>query len=339
MAKSKHRRGQAPKKKPVADWRERVDKLIASFKRARTTLAKNEKELRRFVDQDSPSFQAWLEAEFGKEQAQIRQLEEEIDATHGRIFALDEEWPFSDDVDGADIEDFMAAAMFRAIMGDVRGIDIDKLTPEACNEAFDEFKGAMDCFHEGDRAGFQQKMMHMARDESRENRQAVKAIYRNLCKCLHPDRNPDITKVEKELWTDLQEAYEALDLTAMQEVECRWKLETGQPLDPRDEPRLTVLVGSYRARNQFIQADLREAKQDPAWGFSSREDLTVLAEEMAADLKMIIRKLKMELKALRLEESQMTGEPVITPKPRPKPAKAKQPPSETVGREQYEFAF
>ena len=56
MAKSKHRRGQASKKQPTAGWRERVDKLITSFKRARTTLAKNETELRRFVDQDAPSY-------------------------------------------------------------------------------------------------------------------------------------------------------------------------------------------------------------------------------------------------------------------------------------------
>ncbi len=97
--------------------------------------------------------------------------------------------------------------------------------------------------------------------------QRLKTLYRRLVRRLHPDGNSELTRREKELWHEVQAAYQDRDLERLEAVAGR--VEMGAGGDAGALPigtlrRMTAELG--RTLSEMRKATNR-AKRQAAWGF------------------------------------------------------------------------
>lgn len=118
----------------------------------------------------------------------------------------------------------------------------------------------------------------------------LKDRYRDLARKLHPDLNPDLDPKKKDLWFQVQEAYDLHDLE---------RLETLTALSNVLEDNLTKIEGITSLRNLYlelksglrqIEKKIRLAKKDPSWNFetvqASFDQLEKLRSKTLRELKM-----------------------------------------------------
>jgi hypothetical protein len=105
----------------------------------------------------------------------------------------------------------------------------------------------------------------------------AREIYLDLARRMHPDQNPDLSDRMRELWFDVQEAWEARDLEALEFLEAR------AMAGDREWPvlrmrsylgRVATLSGARRLSKEFkkrildLQSQISEIKKDLAWKFA-----------------------------------------------------------------------
>jgi hypothetical protein len=136
----------------------------------------------------------------------------------------------------------------------------------------------------------------------------IKELYRALVRRLHPDQGGDITPERIRLWHEVQTAYRCGDLARLEFLHARsgQAEELGSPSTPVS--RFKALTDLFRKSLNLLKRDLRQAKADPAWAFSTlsgRERDRVLSSSvtaMRADVESVkesIRRLEARLEALR----------------------------------------
>jgi hypothetical protein len=180
-------------------------------------------------------------------------------------------------------------------------------------------------------------MLRIGADESEENLRSVKQIYRTLAKQLHPDQNPGAGELEKELWSEAQIAYQAGNALALQSIELRYRLDRGVQLTPNDLSLFELVVEELSELRSFSRHELRDAQDDPAWGFAqlSPEDKNALAREGHEIFDQEIARLQRDLNGLRRKEAKLAA----PPPPRKSPP-ARRPPASPPGRpHQLEMPF
>ncbi len=97
--------------------------------------------------------------------------------------------------------------------------------------------------------------------------QRLKSLYRKLVQALHPDRNSALTPRQRELWHEVQAAYQDRDLERLEAAAGR--VELGTTGDADNLPVATLLrmtAELIRATAELTRAVSR-ARRHPAWGF------------------------------------------------------------------------
>jgi hypothetical protein len=141
-------------------------------------------------------------------------------------------------------------------------------------------------------------------DESSEVR--LKKAYRSLARKLHPDANPNQTKIQKELWQEVQEAYVLKDtgrLEALLTMVDEGGTESGDmAVDKiRSVSRLRKLVDEFGKKIRSLEKALRKLKKQPAWDFQTTK----------SDPKRM-RKLRMEIsRELHAAEDEIAGDVAV----------------------------
>ena len=248
-------------------------RLLVRFTRSRAQLAS-------FHQVDKPAFGRWVAAAFREHLDEVETLhrrlvkarhlaervelerEENRSSYHEayRSVLEDETAGLRDDVDAADQDDDPAA-------------DLPPEDPEGETREFDA-------------ENFDWTFEFLKRDVppiSREISPAelAKDRYRKIVRILHPDLRSDRDALADELWHQTQEAFRAQDGERLEALLSIARLRFG---DGRERPFIGEVIAAarwLRAALASIAAEIRLAKRDDAWGFSTLADRTRLYRKIA----------------------------------------------------------
>lgn len=144
-------------------------------------------------------------------------------------------------------------------------------------------------------------------EQSLNRREEIKRIYRKLVQKLHPDLHPNQTEQERELFLQVQKAYEDGDLERLQQLEEL--LETGGTTEKNDCGSIEELEEQIARLKEQIDAVTEEINQleesfpftycdklnDPEWIRSEQEEIRAQIEMMKQErdmLKVIVEQMK-----------------------------------------------
>lgn len=156
----------------------------------------------------------------------------------------------------------------------------------------------------------------------------LKELYRTLVRQLHPDRGHEQTARERDLWTQLQEAYKARDLEWMEAIAGRLEMSL------KNATNLSIYL-LYRMTHDLwdalkgLQARIRVARANPAWQFAKRtRDLPQFEAKRRRILRADLDQLKARLAWAESQIKSLSERAARPPKPRKKklqPTNSRQP--------------
>ena len=227
---------------------------------------------------------------------------------------LDERDEFGDDQSlPPEFEDLLRMA-FEELAGPSSRFD-----PEEYEMLLEEFRGQFREEFLGSEEGrsyqeeSSEKNNRKKRNESagHEDREAdsdearIKQLYRDLARKLHPDQNTSISSKDKELWYEVQAAYDSRNLAQLETLSAlaeggsiHWFLQV------KSVSRLQGIYLDFQTKLAATKKALREVKKDPAWDFLTVQKTPSRMEQLKRRLDRDFRddteSLKFEIE--RLEE-------------------------------------
>ncbi len=100
----------------------------------------------------------------------------------------------------------------------------------------------------------------------------IKELYRKVVRQLHPDANGEFAPRERELWHEVQAAYQARDLERLEAVAAR--VEIGGDAGASARTSVGVLLRITRELRDALQSVRRQfgmARKQPAWRFREKK--------------------------------------------------------------------
>ncbi len=97
--------------------------------------------------------------------------------------------------------------------------------------------------------------------------QDIRTLYRQLCRELHPDGGGEFDDRRRDLFHQVQEAYEARDLARLEHLAS--VVENGGDV-PVKATRVEIILRAlkrFKESIQYVRRLLKEAKRSPGWGF------------------------------------------------------------------------
>lgn len=132
---------------------------------------------------------------------------------------------------------------------------------------------------------------------SQEEVKEVKRLYRHLVKLVHPDLNPHQTKEQKELWHQLQEAYQNNDLVWLRELNVLivFKTKGHEEVEIEDlEDKIEVMREEIALLKEEDLYQMRELVFDEEWIEAYKEQY----ERERSDFEVYLRSLQKEKEKL-----------------------------------------
>jgi len=219
----------------------------ARCERASEQLRSVTEKLDQFDREVSSAFSIWLHTHFGEALTHVRELhakmeelEDQVSWVHyeamragisertayerlARLRASGENdggrSPTEDDADSEEFDELLRGA-FEELAGPASQFD-----PEQYDELLGEFREQFrERLADPAQGQFQEEPSHFHRSSSPrsehsggdESEKRRKQLYRDLARKLHPDHNASITAESKELWHEVQDAYESKDLDRLE---------------------------------------------------------------------------------------------------------------------------
>ena len=105
----------------------------------------------------------------------------------------------------------------------------------------------------------------MLRAERAAHDKDIRDRYRQLCRMLHPDCGAAMTDDTRALWQEVQEAYQAQDIEALDELLARAELRNGTLHPGTTIARIIEVIGHMEQARRTVRQQLRDAQRDAAW--------------------------------------------------------------------------
>lgn len=329
MSGKRGRKKKADKSKKIRPSTvEKLRRLADEARELRDQQREMDAEVERFHDQDQPKFDRWVDEHLGEEKKELNELQNDletarvlyqgawmaVDLNHCPTFAeaydaLKAEVDASDAEDEDDLpeDDFseppeeMIDFMFSVFMDEVRGVDVDEMDDDAYEKAREEFASSFEHAASGNRAAFEKALLRTGSDGSEANRGAVKSLYRQLAKRLHPDHNGDLKGEEKEIWESAMASYQALDAVGLRRCEVELCLIRGEDVPPPMGEALRDYRDALIEHIQHLEDQLDDLRDHPAWGFSKKRPTKSLLTRAREEIAEVIDDLKCDIDELNKE--------------------------------------
>jgi hypothetical protein len=297
------------------------DKVMAKLEKARA-------ELRRFEQEDRPSFGRWMAATFGALLTELRDNAHLIHEQEDLILEVESEMIWSnhrnprrayaavmkrrespdEDNEFAEGDDFdpleeMAPengkeerrALFDDFVRAVLGLNPEQLGNADYEKMFAEFEANI--FEE--RPPVSPSQTHDRQKPSAGREEArIKEVYRILVRRLHPDLRADGDATVSAKWHEVQEAYEARNLDRMETLLAVTEMESGAS-GRASLSQIRGALADFNRALRAIQRSLREAKGDPAWGFTQNPYSSSMEKHIRRELEESLSHQRAELADLK----------------------------------------
>jgi hypothetical protein len=284
--------------------------LRRQYAQARRQIEKAERDLRNHQLHDAAAYQQWLRSEFGQILTQLREGGDQLDRAD---FILNEVDRISQTKGIPRVQAFHRFKLWEQGLDDpaeayteTGGASSQAPEDDSFAESFSDaefmrqFAEAAATMYEevtGEKPPNYEQVMSGLKPPAPDNASAsqIKICYRAIVRRLHPDRAGAFTPHEESLWHEAQAAYARHDLAALELILAR--CEAG-PEDFKNLTRpssLQQLVRQAQANLKRLQAQLRNARWDPAWRFTQRKDHDLLRRQIAAEFNDAWKELKEDL--------------------------------------------
>lgn len=138
----------------------------------------------------------------------------------------------------------------------------------------------------------------------KEHDQEFRALYRRLCRALHPDVAGESTPDMLRLWIEVQEAHDAGDYERMEALYAAWEMKTNpQAQHGFTCARIIAATRECLAGLRSLRRDLRVAKKHASWCFSAlaKAKREQRAQRLTKELQSNVWVMKGELEWVRRE--------------------------------------
>ena len=343
------------------------DKVMAKLEKARA-------ELRLFEQEDRPSFGRWMAATFGALLTELRDNAHLIHEQEDLILEVETEMIWSNhrnprkayaavmksrqnpdpDDDFAEEDDFepreeMGAEnaqedrriLFDDFVRTVLGLNPEKLGKADYEKMFAEFEANI--FEE--RPPISPSPNHDRQKPSASREEArIKEVYRTLVRRLHPDLRADGDATVSAKWHEVQEAYEARNLDRLETLLAVTEMESGAS-SRASLSQIRGALADFNRALRAIQRSIREAKNDPAWGFTQNPYSRSMEKQIRRELEEDLSHQRAELAYLKatIEDWSRPWRPPVK-KPRkqsksPEKPKAERPKHQTNSQRPVQTEF
>ena len=288
------------------------DQLLKEFKKTDKEIRTTEASLERFHSEDLPGFRRWhyteftalnkekddLLAKFDRYNEMRRRVEMEIfytGASVAKAFLKFEPWfegkpePESSkrktDTDSQEGPDFVFGGKDEPNDRDGDGEEKD---PWTLDDDADFMEDLAEMF------GFPRSgRREQEKPASTQNR--LKDVYRQLVRILHPDSNANRSARQAELWHEVQQAYQHKDLRKLEHLLSIAESVNGEVSAKTSCWSLKQMISLNKSTLRDLRANLRDAKAQAAWGFSTMKDKATLRWKVQRELTGIISTVRGEL--------------------------------------------
>lgn len=148
------------------------------------------------------------------------------------------------------------------------------------------------------------KMAEAPHRLDKEHDQEFRALYRRLCRALHPDVAGESTPDMLRLWIEVQDAHDACDYERMEALYAAWEMKTNpQAQHGFTCARIIAATRECLAGLRSLRRDLRAAKKHVSWRFSAlaKAKREQRAQRLTKELQSNVWVMKGELEWVRRE--------------------------------------
>ncbi len=245
---------------------------VGALKRARTAYNKAEEEWTFFTEHEEPAFQRWLVIECGPLWSRTRELTEQIQYHRHLLYQMEQEALFSGDSDAACYERAKDRLEHPEKYSDE--YEPDELDQDDVDED-QNWNPFGDAWHMDDAEDWRLDIevpVDAAPSPPIAAEVRLKSIYRELSRRLHPDVNSETTAEQRELWYQVQEAYETKDIDRLELLLTHADLTNGHFSSQSQVGRIIELTMQIRHALRTLRSTIRRARKEPGWGFLSWDE-------------------------------------------------------------------
>ena len=253
--------------------------LMARIDAARETL-------RRFNEDSQPAFEQWLYSSFGKEITAIRELNSRYEIAEMLIGKIQN---YRNRNRCSYTEAYLAVhSRKRRTTSSVR-------EPRNRNHSREQAESTQSSpIDQEARGGFRTHSDDSLTVQDQDHLSRLKRLYIGLVRRLHPDKNPHLDERQKNLWHQVQEAYDAKDLERLETLTSMNELHFDQGKRIEDVESLGTIFEELKAALKQLQKEINRCKKELSWNFEK-------IEKNSKRLSTLYRKVSLDLESSRSE--------------------------------------
>jgi hypothetical protein len=270
--------------------------IKADYERVVRDLAKAREEFGRFQQKDLPQFSRWVNSQFGALLTELRETSQKIQQCDMRLAQMEMEVIFLGVSPGR---------AYQRVMNREREESTEE-EQSSNNSSRDSRDRHEDAPFGNDFSGERQDFRQPRRAQSKPKKigARLKELYRALVRRLHPDMNTEVGRKQLDWWHQAQEAYQKGDEEQLEVILTLCEIEEAGHTEKASLSVLQRITAQFKKTLRQIRRQLEQSRQEPAWRFSTRKDLAVLAASMKRQLTGELEIMRDELSAL---EEQLTA--------------------------------
>jgi hypothetical protein len=275
----------------LVDGRRIRQKIKEEYEKVVADLAAARAELDRFEQHDLPKFSRWVNSQFGALLTELRETARKLHECDERLAEMETEVIFLGVSPGR---------AYQRVMNRHRQAEAetseDREERHANNSTRDdEPRRDYDSnpFDREDEPPPRRKTPKKIEIGAR-----LKELYRALVRRLHPDMHKEVNRKKVEWWHQVQDAYEKGDEEQLEVILTLCEIDEAGNVEKASLSVLQRISKQFKKTLRQVRRRLEQSRKEPAWRFSVRKDVAVLAESMKAQLMRDLRTMREELSML-----------------------------------------
>jgi len=243
-------------------------KAATALKRARTAYGKAEEEWVFFETEEQPAFGTWLRIQCGALYSRLQTLGEELNSQEFLLHRIQYEQARTGDSPKICYERVMDRMAHPEKYEDDEQEEDPWQERDDESDEFDPWGEDSDWDDAGPFDDPLDSAPHRNRDAGARG-PGIKSLFRELCRRLHPDVAGSMSSAQKELWNQVQHAYQAGDEARLELLLSHCDAMEGRKPKQSTVWNMVVLTQQIRSALRTLRRAIRDARQEPSWGFLS----------------------------------------------------------------------